>query len=48
MHHVMLLVRLKNEGVIEVVHHALDICLGSPCQNIVVSLGVFTTLKISS
>ena len=44
----MLLGSIKTKGVLEVVHHALDICIGSPCHNLVVGLGLFDTLKISS
>ena len=44
----MLIERLKTEGVLEVVHHEIGICLGDPCQNLVVGLGLFNTLKISS
>ena len=44
----MLLRKLRTKDVLEVVHHALDICLGAPCQNIVVSIGLFDMLKVSS
>ena len=44
----MLLGRLKTEGVLEVVHHVLYMCLGSPCQNLFVGLGISNTLEISS
>ena len=44
----MLLGRLKTESVLEVFHSALDICLLAPFQNLVVGLGLFDTLKISS
>ena len=44
----MLLGRLKTKGVIEFFHHALDMCLGAPCQNLIVGLGLFDTLEIYS
>ena len=44
----MFLGRLKTEGVLEVVHHELGIFIGSPCQNLVISLGLFDTLKLYS
>ena len=34
----MLIGRIKIKVFPEVFHHTLDICIGSPCQNIVVSL----------
>ena len=44
----MLLGSLKTEGVIEVLHQALGICIVAPCHNLIVSLGLFDMLKISS
>ena len=44
----MLLVRLKNKSVIEVFHHTFNIVLLSPCEDLIVSLRLFDTLKISS
>ena len=44
----MLLRRIKAEGVLEVIHHALDICIGAPCQNLVFGIGLFDTLEIPS
>ena len=44
----MLLGRIKTKGVLEVFNHLLDIYLGSPCQNLVVGIGIFDTLEISS
>ena len=44
----MLVGSLKTEGVLEVFHQALDICPGALCQNLIVSLGLFETLKTPS
>ena len=44
----MLIGRLRPKLLLEVVHHALDKFLGSPYQNLVVGLGLFDTLEISS
>ena len=44
----MLLGRLKTESVIEVFHHALDICLGASFKNLVVGLGLFYNIKMFS
>ena len=44
----MLIGSLKTKVVLEVFHHVLDICLGSPCHNIIVSFGIFDMIEISS
>ena len=44
----MLVGRIKTESVLEFVHHFLDMYLGDPFQNLVIGLGLFYTLEISS
>ena len=44
----MLLGSLKTEGVLEVFHQALEICLIAPYLNLIVSIGLFERLKIPS
>ena len=44
----MFLGQIKTESVLEVFHNTFYIGLGSPCKDIIVSLRLFYTLKISS
>ena len=44
----MLLRRLKYEGILEVIHHALGVSLGAPSNNIIIGLRLLNVLKLAA
>ena len=47
-HNSVLLIRFKTKGIVEIIHHALDIGLEAPCKNLIIGLRLLDSLKVAA
>ena len=44
----MLIKQIKTKGILEVIHHVLDVSLGDPSKNLVIGLRILGALKVAA
>ena len=45
---IMLLRRIRDKGILEVIHNVIDVSIGYPRKNIIIGLRLFNTLKVTT